>query len=472
MKTTRVLRTGLVFLVSFPAWAGPLSLSDYLNEVESKHGGYQSARLGSRGAELRRSESGLAQSWTLSAGAEQRNDFRFPIGVAFQTKSTVYSLGISKLTSFGLSGKLGMTVTPLSFENVAPQFAAFLPFNSYYDVATTLELSQSLWRNGFGRATRAQEALEESVAKATQYRTSFAARQIQAQAEAAYWNAAAYQEILRIQKENLDRAVKLVQWSKGRVDLDLADKADLLQAESMQRLRQLEVAAAQSDYKTLCRTFNSLRGIDSEELTEKLAPVYIENVETVRAMERAPFRDDVLASREEANAAYATARLGRERNKPNLEVYVSHSLSGRNGTFNDSMAQLAQANFTLTVFGIRFATPLSFGTQSDNLEGYALEQKAAELNRERKLFEQESEWKELSRKLVENKEKLLLARQLEKAQDEKYRYEQARLKSAKSTLFQVLNFEQDFASAQLSRIQKETELRAVLTQMKLFGGKS
>ncbi len=470
----RPLFFALAALLSFQSTgclAATLTLDEYLSQLETKNENFKSARLASQSAELRGGESGLAQAWSLNAAVEQRNDFRLPIGVAFQTKMTNYSVGVSKLTSFGLMGKLNFTVTPISFENVPAAFSSFLPFTSYFDTAATIELTQSLWKNGFGRSTRAQESVEESVVKAAHYRSSYLTRQIRAQAETAYWVASSYQEIVRIQQENKNRALKLVEWSKGRVQLDLADKADLLQAESVFRIREMELAQSLGDSKTANRNFNSLRGIDSEDIPETLQPVFIEKAEEIAPPERAEFRDDVRASMEEANAAYWNARLGSERNKPTFEVYVSHTLSGRDQALSNALTAIKQANYTLSVFGVRFMTPLEFGTLSDNNEGYARDSQAAELARSRKAFEQESDWKDLTRRMGESKEKLQLARQLEKAQEEKYRYEQLRLKNARSTLFQVLQFEQDYASAQLNRIQKETELRSVLTQLKTFGSK-
>jgi outer membrane protein TolC len=465
------LSTSLALQSSF-CLAATLTLEEYLLQLETKNESFKSANLASQSAGLREGESGLAQAWSLNAGVEQRNDFRLPIGVAFQTRTTNYLVGVSKLTSFGLMGKLNFTVTPISFENVPAAFSSFLPFTSYFDTAATIELTQSLWKNGFGRATRAQESAEQAITKASKHRSSYITRQIRAQAETAYWIASSYQEIVRIQRENKERAQKLVEWSKGRVQLDLADKADLLQAESVFRVREMELAQSLGDSKTASRNFNSLRGIDSEEISEKLQRVFIEKAEEVAPPERAEYRDDVRASMEEANAAYWNARLGSERNKPTFEVYVSHTLSGRDAALSNALNAIKQANYTLSVFGVRFITPLEFGTLSDNNEAYVRDSQAAELTRSRKTFEQESDWKDLTRRMGESKEKLELARQLEKAQEEKFRYEQLRLKNARSTLFQVLQFEQDYASAQLNRIQKETELRSVLTQMKLFGSKS
>lgn len=348
-----------------------------MSQVQTKNEGVRGATLVSEATVERASESTLPFAWMLNAGVEQRGDYRRPISVQFQNTSTVYSLGFSKQTSFGLTGKLAMTVTPFTFLNVAPQFASFLPFTSYFDVATTLEFTQSLWRNGFGRNTRAQQEVEQGRAMAAHFRNSYLVRQARQQAENAYWVAAGFQETLRIQRENLERAEKMKAWSKSKLELDLADRADLLQAESMLRVRELELAQANSDFKSACRQFNSLRGTDSDTIEEKLASVYIEDVDGLAPLARAKVRDDVAAAVLDAKVAYSEARLGAERNKPTLDAYMSYALTGRDATLSSSLNMMTQAIYPFAVFGVRFATPLHFGLLEDDKAAYLKEQKAA-----------------------------------------------------------------------------------------------
>jgi outer membrane protein TolC len=319
---------------------------------------------------------------------------------------------------------------------------------------------------------RAQQERDEAVALGAHFRNAFALKQIYTQAETAYWTVAGYQEILRVQKENLERAQKLVASSKSKVSLDLADKTDLLQAESALRVRELELAQSNSEFRTASRQFNSLRGVDSDSIEEKLASVYIDEIEKVGPPTRGGVREDVAAAQQDAKVAFSNARLGAERNKPTLEAYVSHAFTGRDATLNSALQMMTRSIYTFSTVGVRFATPLNFGMLSADREAYVKEQAAADLNLSRKQFEQENEWRELSRRLLEGKEKLQLARSLEKAQSDKYHYERERLKRARTTLFQVLMFEQDYAAAQLNRLRVETEVRGILTQMKTFGGKT
>ena len=61
---------------------------------------------------------------------------------------------------------------------------------------------------------------------------------------------------------------------------------------------------------------------------------------------------------------------------------------------------------------------------------------------------------------------------MEEVQSKKLTAEKRRYNQGRSTTFQVLTFEQDFANAQLLRLRNEFELVNVHNQLKLFSGVS
>ena len=114
--------------------------------------------------------------------------------------------------------------------------------------------------------------------------------------------------------------------------------------------------------------------------------------------------------------------------------------------------------------------PLDFWTASDVKEGYEKEAIGAEMKHQRKLFEQEQEWASLNKKLLEAQKRLSLATNYEDAQRAKYEYERIRHSKGRSTTFYVLQFEQDYALAQVNRLKAQTEVLGLVAQMKTFGG--
>jgi outer membrane protein TolC len=122
--------------------------------------------------------------------------------------------------------------------------------------------------------------------------------------------------------------------------------------------------------------------------------------------------------------------------------------------------------------GLGLNAPLDFWNLKSIHDGAQASQRAAEMEYQRKVFDQEREWADLSNQFQSKKEELQLAREVEKVQREKLAYEQDRLKKGRTTTFQVLIFEQDFATARLNLILSETQLLNLRAQMKTFGDSS
>ena len=88
---------------------------------------------------------------------------------------------------------------------------------------------------------------------------------------------------------------------------------------------------------------------------------------------------------------------------------------------------------------------------------------------ERKLLEEERDWHDLTARFSLAKEKVRLYEDLEKAQQEKLEHERTRQKAGRTTMAQVIQFENDFEQTQFARIRSLAELLNLNAQMKLYG---
>ena len=136
---------------------------------------------------------------------------------------------------------------------------------------------------------------------------------------------------------------------------------------------------------------------------------------------------------------------------------------------SDAMGSLSTFNRPTYVIGLKFSVPLDLDTTSKSRDGWRKEKIAAELTYDRKLFEQEENWKDLNETLSEARKHLELSRKLEVIQESKLNAERARLQHGRTTTYQVLLFEQDFLQAQLGRIRDQANVLNIIAQMKLFG---
>lgn len=455
-----ILIAGGLALSAIASGAESLSLDAYLSQVEKGNQNLQSAREASEGAGLRASESALMYSPTLFAEAQWVNDHE--TNAMFQVydkyRSDSYTLGVMQQTPFGLQAKLSYNLMNVDYIGKQPRF---------WEGTPKIELSQSLWRNGFGSETRAQNELAEAGALATKYSESFRAKATRAEAEGAYIRLAAARQLITTFKNSLEQANDMLAWSKRRTNLNLGENSDLFQAEANLEARKLSLQSAQDNERAAARDFNRIRNVDSDEVAETLVLPELKNA---KIPERAQIRDDVRAAQEGTRVAAAQAQLGKERNRPTLEVYGAYALNSREPTATGAYKRSLDSDRPTSAFGVRFQTPLFIGAQNDAVKGYGKERDAAERLSQQKLFEQEIEWKDLTLKLEEAKKRYAIAEKLADIQKRKVENERRQLKRGRTTTYQTLIFDQDFNQAEAGRIQSQSEVLEILARMKTFGG--
>lgn len=460
LRSTSILALLAISTVSANA-AGILGLDAYLGQVEGDNQSIRAAREASEGAGLRASEGKLVYSPMLSAEIQRLDDHKlnalFP-GAYEKIYSDLMTVGLSQQTSFGMQAKVSYTLTSFHYVGSQPQFWEGLP---------RLELSQQLLGGGFGASTRAQKELLEAGARVTQFSKSYQVRALRAQAEGAYISLTASRELRKINEDSLKRGREILDWNSRRFRLNLGENSDLLQAQANVESIRLQLQNAVDAERTSGREFNRLRNVDADVVTEDLVlPV----VESASVPARAQYRDDVRAAIENTRVAAAQATVGKERNRPTLEVYGSYALNARKSESGDAVSESFKKDYPTSVFGLRFQTPLLIGAQTDAIKGYTKEAVSAEIDKDQKLFDQEIEWKDLNLKLGEAKRRYAISSKLAEIQDKKADAERKRLRRGRTTTYQSLLFDQELNTAQAMKIRAQAEILQIISQMKTFGG--
>lgn len=458
-----------------PAAAAPaLSLDAYLDQVRSGNNNFVSAEKTKGAAELRKNEWKLSTTPSLFATAQYMEDKK-ESGSTLQgdkLNQTLYTLGVRTQTSFGLEGSL-----KYNYVNTAlPDATATLPGGiklmdtQYITTGPVLELSQSLWRNGSGREVRAAQEASKAEIKAQEFNSSFQQKQILVEAESVYWRLALARESVATTKASFERATRLRDWNAQREKYELADRADLLQADAALLSRSLELQTAQDEEKSAARAFNTLRGVATESVTEVVTVLDPTMIEKLAVPQRTGQREDLKAAEQRKQALEASAKLGEERNKPNVAVYGSVGLNGRDPDFDPALKEASSTGHATYVVGVKLDMPLDFGNNSRSRQGYRAQAQAADLSYQRQAFEQERLWMQLTNQFQEAVNRLQLSRKIEKLQEEKLEYERGRQKRGRTTTFQVISFEQEFANAQMARIKMQADVLNLYAQLKTFGG--
>lgn len=486
LKDHRVLNTLVVFATvavqalpvsafaqgaAKPAAPGPqLSLEDYLGQVESQNESFKRSERALKASELRADEWSLLTSpyafGALQASVDKR-ETASPLFQGNETDSNTAAVGIGQRTRYGLDAKLSYTVTNVEIKGVNPQF---LPNPKFTTAGPVLELTQSILKNGFGSETKANQDAAAAGVQATRFNEIYNQTQIRTSAEGAYWRLAVARDAVVATRESLERSQRSRKWMADRAKLELADRAELLQQEAATAAREMELQKSVDEERAAATSFNTVRGVDGMDVPEQLVTINDSLIKSLQIPTRDDLRADVKAFEQQAKVARAQSLLSAEASRATLDVFASAGLNGRDAEMTPSVTEsLGTSNPNYTV-GVRMNIPLEIGVAARAREGHRVLAQSQELAYKRKAYEVEREWLDLERKFNEGKYRLTLATKLEEAQRAKLDQERNRLRRGRTTTYQVILFEEDFANAQLNRIRMEADVLGIYSQMKAFGG--
>jgi outer membrane protein TolC len=460
-----------VFALNAFAQTGVLTLDEYLDQVRKGSQLFQAAQLSADAAGERATEFKLLTRPNLIAGvnyAHSHADTGSTISGDDNTQKT-YSLGIQETTDFGLSAQLTYGMTE-NLSNGGISAPGLTVQSSYVTAGPQLTLTQSLWRNWFGEEIKATKLQIAAAALAQRFAQSFQQTQILADAEQAYWGLALAREQVKSAKEVLALTEKSQSWSAKRERLQLADRSDLLQANAALLQRRLALQAAVDSEKAAQRRFNTGRGNDSDMVAENLSSFDATVIDRLQIPKRVDKRDDVKAAEQNKYATEATARLARQRNTPTINLTGGVGLNGRDVLTNEAFDKSLTGERPNYAIGLQANIPLDFGTQSDVRSGYQKEVVAADVLYQRRVFESERLWHELTTLFNDAVGRYRISVDLEKANKEKVDYERFRHDRGRTTLYQVILFENDYAQSQFDRIRAQADVLNAYAQLRTFGG--
>jgi len=251
--------------------------------------------------------------------------------------------------------------------------------------------------------------------------------------------------------------------------MNLGEQADVVQAQALLEARTLELQVARNEAQEAQRIFNKYLNKESSSPVEALETVNYKGLEAITVPAARPgSRADVEASQAQLAAAKASAALALERNRPTLNVTGSYALNGRDDALNEAMSEAGETEQDTAFIGLKFNMPLNFSATGDAKAGALKKTRAAEMNRDYAIYAQEQDWTNLSRNITDARDNLKLLSRIEGAQKTKLDVERSRLKQGRTTTYQVLLFEQDYTTAQVSKVKSAVNILALQSQIKLY----
>ncbi|MDR3607361.1 MAG: TolC family protein [Oligoflexia bacterium] len=469
MKLRAILTAAtLAALQASPASAATLTVDQYLGQVANAHEGYQGAVASGHADSEASREATLAFSPQLFASLQHVDDRRQTIVPAFEGTRTVTDtsqFGFKKLFDFGLQTQLSYNISSNTIYNVSP---LLVPQNSLVTSGLMLQLTQSLWQNGFGKMDRLTQSAVEAQDRANSFNNSYQAKTILADAESRYWVLAIAREVTKVQRASLERMNSIRDFNARRVRSHLADEADLLTSVAQAKAKEFDVKTAIDNERTSARAFNSTRGVDSDRVDETLALPPAMAMNSLSAPNRASMRDDVKAAEQSEIAASANSDAAAQKQLPTLNLVGAVSTNGLDTSLGTSVSNTLTTQYPYYSLAVNFSAPLDRQTVTSVRRAYAEQVKGAELAYHRRLFDQENDWKDLMNKFQEAKERLSIAVAAESAQKVKLENEVKRQKQGVTTTYQVFQYEIDYLNSELNRIQTQATIFGLMAQMKTY----
>ncbi len=471
-------------LSSGSAAARTLTLEEYLNQVRSGNQTLKSANATIEATRQRENSTDLITSPQVFAQVARQIDEKpassFLSGD--KTEAKVLSLGVQKIWSFGLQSQLSFNINQVDITRdnlplllapgvVNPLAVALNEESSkkFTEGRTQLDLVQPLWKNWLGREYTITRESTQAKLSAQRQGEQYRAKALLAQAEFVYWQLALQTDAVRTQEAALVRFQKIREWVERRVRMSLTDRADLLQAEAGVKARRFELELAMRDRIAMQRNFNTLRAVKGDSLEADVMPISSRMLSDMSMAVGTVRRLDIEVAKAMEIVAESEVQASREKFKPELALFGMYAMNSREDTINKAASESLKSDQPTLTVGIKFSAPLDRDLINRERNGLIKASESARMDREQKEFHARQEWDELLRQLSDAKIRLQLANEIESAQKQKLEYEKNRLERGRTTTYQILLFEQDYANAQLGAIKAKADILSIIAKLKSFG---
>lgn len=461
-----------------PAAAATLELAAYLDQVKQGNLAIRAAISNNHALDLAVREAEAAFSPYFNGELTHVDNMTpnaNPLFMGNRTQDTYYSAGLSKrwttgtLTSLTYRNDRARTEYPgggLALGPGMPVISLSPSSDPYYTAGATFMVSQPLWKDFMAAGQKATVEKVAAQAAAAQAVNRFKIQQVLFSAQQAYVQLALARTVVDLTTASLERNRRILAWAKGREASNLGDRVDTLQSEAAVKQTEVGLVQAQEELENAQTQFNLLRGADQIAPVEPLSELTL----AAQALEQKAPRADLLAAEMNVKSQEAAVTEVIHRYLPDISIYASTTLNGRDGDYGTAATQSLSTRYPTTAVGIKISANLDLPLIRDTLEGAKLVNDSGVSDYDQKKRDLEKDWANLKRRWSSISRRLQAARELEALQKEKADREKVRFRNGRTTNFQVLRFEEDYAQAQLLKLRYLAEAAITLAQAQLYNG--
>ncbi|MBO9665708.1 MAG: TolC family protein [Bdellovibrio sp.] len=450
-----------------------MNLQEYLKLVESKHKTVQALNIQSEAADDRNEASDINLVPVLTAGASYLSD-KSPLGQfatlgVTESKTTSYNLGLSKRFSSGTNVSVFGQTAEIQNEGIGnPQF---LQYGKFGIGNLGVSLSQSLWKDSFGHATRLRWERQEAATTAEKGGYDLQKRGLLVQAEAAYWNYIYSQDNVKTARGALERAKKIETWTRRRVNDGISDRADLLQGQALVANRNLLLIAAEDELETAKQAIRDnleLKVSDPiPDIQGDLGQKRSLNSLIEGPKGRVVLIEAYLASLE-AKARSVVAKEVEDAYRPDLVLSGQYNTNAVEADMPTATANIADLDRPTAKIALNLVYIFDTDVKSAAKNAARKEALAARLQSERKLLDSDSSWSELNRHYQEMTKRVEAAEQIYKLQTDRAKAQNNLFNMGRSITMNVVDAEQDAATAELALSRLKSEQRKMEATARLY----
>jgi len=463
---------GLIVL----AWQAPsfaMNLQEFLKAVESKNKSVQALQVSSEAVQYRK-EAGdieLVPQLTAEAGyiSDKSRLGQFATLGATESKNTSYSLGLGKKFSTGTA--VNLTATTYEIENSGITTPGFTQYSKFGVGSLGIALSQSLWKDFFGHATRLRWEREDAATAAQTGQFDLQKKRLLVQAESAYWDYLYSVENVKIGKASLERAKRIESWTRRRVEDGISDRADYLSAQALVAARQLQLISAEDDLAAAKRKLRDFLEYSEDQPLPEMTGDISERRSLASMVDGKGGKVvalDAYLSSLQARAQSLVAREVEDQLRPDLVLSGSFNTNSFEQDMPTATQEWTDTDRPTTKVGLKFVYPFDLSPKTSAREAARKEALSAKLQSERKMLDSESSWLELNRRYSEMSKRVETAEQMSKLQTAAAKAQADLFNKGRSITANVITAEEDAGTAELNLVKLKSEQRKMEAQGRLF----
>jgi len=359
------------------------------------------------------------------------------------------------------------------------------------------QISQPLLR-GFGEVNKTSILVSMNSYDQSLENFRASVQNVIAQVVQAYWSLRAQTAVLEVRQEALRLAEQQLERNRIQVEIGTLAPIEMVQAETQQANARLSLIQTQNALETAQDTLKEAINFDvvvDDPFAYNLVPTDEPErdappVDVVAAIQTALDNDPTLASqRIGLRTAELNLRQAKNNLLPNLNVNASFNLQGRGGTrlirggefggdvvevittpYTTSLAQMLSGDFNTWSIGATLTLPIYNRSAKASAARSEISQRQAltqyEQRRQQVTYDVRQQVRNIQN-LVEQVTNATLSRDLA---DRQLQAEQRKFEVGTSTNFNVLQFQNQFSSAQLNEVQAIINLQTAIAQLELTKG--